>query len=564
MSAPLSRSGAGAPGGRSTVTDPVHFMGIGGAGMCALAEAMVRAGLKVSGCDLQSSQALDDLRARGVAVQLEHDPSHVEGAGTLVITAAVPDDHPELEAARRAGTTVVKRAQALGEWVSQGRVAAVAGTHGKTTTTAMITSVLTAGGMDPTGFVGGRVAEWNGNFRPGGRELFVVEADEYDRSFHWLSPDVAVVTNLEADHLDIYGDEAGVREGFRVFLDGLRQGGRAVICADDPGASSLVSELGASAYSYGLSAGAQLRGESPEEHGSGTRCRVVEDGVRLGTLEVPVPGLHNLRNALAAVAVGRFLGLGFSAIQAGIASFAGVSRRFQMLGEIGGIRVVDDYAHHPTEVRATLGAARAAFPDRRLVAVFQPHLFSRTRDFSREFGEALMAADLVWITDIYPAREVPIPGVTGELVVRSTRDAGGDDVRYEASLEALPAAVVASLEEGDLCLTLGAGSIEHTGAAILGALEGTHVYSHSPPGCRIDRGGCGLWRLPGSRRTGSPGDVPGPGRSLRGRALSIPARGAGSPGPRTGRLGVGRPEGSGGESQGPPVGEGGLCAPGAS
>jgi UDP-N-acetylmuramate--alanine ligase len=457
------------------VIGPVHFMGAGGAGMCALAEAMARAGLDVSGCDASPSRSLRDLESHGVAVHVGHDPVHAAGAATLVHTAAVPSDHPELQAARGAGLRVMKRAEALGEWVSQGRLVGVAGTHGKTTTTAMITTVLAAGDLDPTGFVGGRVAGWGGNLRPGSRNLFVVEADEYDRSFHWLATDAAVVTNMEPDHLDIYGDEEGVREGFRTFLDGLREGGRVIVCADDPGASSLAAGLGHPATTYGLSAGAQLRGEAPRTTGTGTRCRVVEEGVVLGSLEVPVPGLHNLRNALAAVAVARFLGMTFESIAEGLSGFGGVGRRFQTLGESDGVTVVDDYAHHPTEVEATLAAARASFPERRIVAVFQPHLYSRTHDFHEEFGVALAAADVVWLTDVYPAREEPIPGVDGELVAESTRAAGHSDVRYEPSLEALPAAVAASLRAGDLCLTLGAGSIEHTGPAILEALEVSHV-----------------------------------------------------------------------------------------
>lgn len=463
------------PGPHWTVADlaePVHLMGVGGAGMCALAEALARAGLAVSGCDLVGSETTDRLGALGVTVSVGHDPGHVEGVATLVLSSAVPADHPELVAAREAGATVMKRAEALGRWVAQGRVVAVAGTHGKTTTTAMTAAVLAEAELDPTAFVGGRVSAWGGNLRPGSPELFVVEADEYDRSFHALSPDVAVVTNMEADHLDIYGSMEGVRQGFLEFLDGLRPNGSIVLCADDPGAASLAAHSGASVSTYGLNAGSQLRAESVRVEPGRTVCTVVEEGRVLGDLSVIVPGLHNLRNALAATAAARSLGIGFDAIRSGLGDFPGVSRRFERLGSMRGVTVIDDYAHHPTELTATLAGARAAFPDHRLIAVFQPHLYSRTRDFADAFGSALAGADVVWVTGIYPAREAPIPGISGRVVADAARGAGAGEVHYVESLEDLPAAIAPTLEGGDLVLTLGAGSIERSGPEILEELAG--------------------------------------------------------------------------------------------
>ena len=455
---------------------PVHFMGAGGAGMCALAELLLRHGGKVSGCDVKDSRALQDLRELGAAISLSHSGEHVADASALVVTSAVPADHPELLTAWEKGIPVLKRAQALGAWVNRGRLVAIAGPHGKTTTTAMATEILATAGLSPTGLVGGRVAAWGGNLRFGSDDLYVVEADEYDRSFHTLTPDVAVVTNLEADHLDIYGDLDGVRTGFRTFLAGLRSGGVVAACSDDPGASALLAALGPSGTSYGLSAGSRLRAVNVTQAGGTTTCRVLEDGVRRGPLALGVGGLHNLRNALGAAAAARALGVEWDAIRAGLAAFRGVGRRFERLGVSQGVVVVDDYAHHPTEIRATLEAARASFPGARLVVAFQPHLYSRTRDFHADFGAAISGGDVVWITDVFPAREMPIPGVTGALVADAARQAGAPDVRYHAELDSLSAAVSVTLREGDVLLTLGAGSVDQLGPDVLRRLrEGVHA-----------------------------------------------------------------------------------------
>jgi UDP-N-acetylmuramate--alanine ligase len=451
----------------------IHFMGVGGAGMCALAELVARAGGRVSGCDLRPSAAVRPLEAMGVTVEEGHDPSHLEGAAALVVSAAVPGDHPELQAARDAGIPVLKRAEALGGWVNPGQVLAVAGTHGKTTTTAMLTSILEAAGLDPTGVVGGRVPSWESHLRSGATDLFVVEADEYDRSFLHLKPRVAVVTNLEADHLDVYGSLEGIREAFREFVDGVDPEGAVVACADDPGASSLLFGIRPRPVSYGLSAGSVVRGRDLRSEGRGIRFRVMEHGQDRGLFTLPAPGVHNLRNALGAAAAARRMDVEWAAIREGLAAFPGVERRLQLLGEPQGIRIMDDYAHHPTELKAVLRAVRQAHPDRRIVAVFQPHLFSRTRDFAREFGEALALADQVWVTEIYPAREAPIEGVDGELVADMVRRAGASEVRFHGPLESLAEAVAGELRPGDLCLTMGAGSIEKVAPQLVRALGGT-------------------------------------------------------------------------------------------
>jgi len=448
---------------------PVHFVGIAGAGMSALAELFVRRGATVSGCDA-SGDPTGDLRRLGIAVSTGHDPAHVEGARAVVVTSALPKTHPELERARERGIPVIRRAEALGEAVSGGDLVAIAGTHGKTTTTVMTTEALQAAGLQPTGVVGGRVGSWGGNLRYGSDRLFVVEADEYDRSFLALTPTVAVITNVEADHLDIYADLADIHRTFAQFAS---PGRTIVLCADDPGANGLATPSSAEIIRYGIhSRDARLLAVDVRAEGGGSIFEVEFDDEMLGEVELSVPGLHNVMNALAAIASGLTLGATLEAMRPGLASFRGVERRFQRLGTVNGVDVVDDYAHHPTEIRATLAAARTAFPGRRIVAAFQPHLFSRTRDFAREFGEALAAADAVYIADIYPAREQPIPGVSADIIVASTRDAGGS-VAWQGARGLLSNELARAVRGGDVVLTIGAGDITKTGPELLRALEGS-------------------------------------------------------------------------------------------
>ena len=449
---------------------PVHFIGVCGAGMSALAEYVVRSGGAATGCDARPEDAPPALQALDVPVAEGHDPSHVEGVEAVVVTAAVEADHPELQAARERGIPVLKRAAALGALVNPGRVVAVAGTHGKTTTTALIATVLEAAGLDPTAFVGGRVPAWAGGLRAGS-DLFVVEADEYDRSFLALRPAVAVVTTLEPDHMEVYGDLETLRSTFAEFLTPIPEGGRIMVCIDDPGASALLAALPADrVVTYGLDGSAMLRAEGLTRDEDGTRFRAV-GAAGSGEYRIPLPGRHNVRNALAAIAVAAHLGADPAAIRQGLAAFHGVERRFQVLGSPGGITVIDDYAHHPTEVEVTVEAARERYPDRRLVAVFQPHLYSRTRDQWRAFGRTLAGADRVWVTDVYPAREAPIEGVSGELVAGAARQAGADVV-YHRAIEGLDVALADALEAGDVCLLMGAGDIHHYAHALVERLAG--------------------------------------------------------------------------------------------
>jgi UDP-N-acetylmuramate--alanine ligase len=363
---------------------------------------------------------------------------------------------------------VIRRAEALGDATAGATLIGVAGTHGKSTTTVMTTEALVAAGLDPTGYVGARVTSWGGNLRAGSPERFVVEADEYDRSFLALSPTVAVVTNIEADHLDIYAD---LDDLVRTFTQFARRARYVVLCADDAGANALSTPASAEVIRYGLtSRDARLRAIDLRRDGLGTAFTVVYDGEKVGDVCIAVPGEHNVLNALAALAAGIALGVQVPAMAPGLAGFRGVERRFQLLGEIDGALIVDDYAHHPTEVRATIEAARGAAPERRLVVAFQPHLFSRTRDFARDFAEALLLADVVYLADIYPAREQPLPGVTSDLIA-SVMAEQGRPPRWRGTVSALPAALAESIEQGDLVVTMGAGDVTRVGPALFLALE---------------------------------------------------------------------------------------------
>jgi UDP-N-acetylmuramate--alanine ligase len=442
--------------------------------MSPLAELVLRQGGRVTGCDARISAGTLALQELGADVVAGHDPAHVQGCSALVVTSAVRADHPEMQAARDAGIPILKRAQALGAIVNHGTVVAIAGTHGKTTTTALTTATLAAAGLEPTGLVGGRVPAWGGNLHLGSDTLFVVEADEYDRSFLTLTPSVAVVTTLEADHLDVFGSLAGVEEAFAEFFRSVDPDGLIVACADDSGVGRLLPRLGDAAarvVTYGTSAGSMLRAESIHSEGLETSFSVRERGELLGIASVRLPGLHNVRNALAAIGVARHLGVEWPEIARGIASYEGVSRRFERIGEVAGVLVIDDYAHHPTEVDATLRAARAAYSDRRIVAVFQPHLYSRTRDFAAEFGRALALADLTFVADVYAAREAPIAGVSGEMLVDHAAKAGAD-VHYLPDRSSIASRVSEHLRAGDLCITLGAGDLDETAREMLSMLAG--------------------------------------------------------------------------------------------
>lgn len=448
---------------------PVHFMGIGGAGMSALALIARRRGVTVSGCDPDPSGAADVV-ALGATVYQGHDPAHVEGTRAVVVTAAVPSDHPEIARARALEIPVVPRKVALAELVSAGKLVGLSGTHGKSTTTVMTTEALAAAGLAPTGVAGGRVDAWGGNARLGGDDLFVVESDEYDQAFLTLSPHIAVVNNVEADHLECYGSIEALEAAFATFAC---RASRVLIGADDGGASRVAFEvarrLGQRAiWRFGFAGAADLRISDVEQTATESRARVtLPDGSPV-TLRLGVPGVHNLRNATAALGVTLALGAPLEPALEALARYRGLGRRFERLGEAGGIEFVDDYAHHPTELVATLGAARQAFPGRRLVAVFQPHLYSRTAQHGTAMGAALAAADVVLVTEIYGAREKPMPGVSGRAVADAAEDLGtAGQVVFEPDRALVRDRIRELTRPGDVVITLGAGDITRVGRELV-------------------------------------------------------------------------------------------------
>jgi UDP-N-acetylmuramate--alanine ligase len=445
---------------------PVHFVGIGGAGMSALALIACRRGVPVTGCDLAPEGAAD-VGALGAEIASGHDPAHVEGARAVVYTAAFPVDHPELARARELGIPVVSRKEALAGLVAGGTVVGIAGTHGKTTTTVMTTEALAAAGLAPTGLAGGRVGHWGGNARLDGEALFVVEADEYDQAFLALHPTVAVVNNVEADHLECYGSFDALEAAFATFAGRARV---RLIGTDDAGAARLAARLGPGTLRFGAAPDADLRIFDVRQEVSMTAASITLPGRQGVTLRLRVPGLHNLRNATAALGVVHALDGSIESALEALAEFRGVGRRFERLGDVGGVTLVDDYAHHPTELVATLEAARQAFPGRRLVAVFQPHLYSRTQTHSTAMGQALAAADMAVVTEIYAAREQPVPGVSGVLVAEAARAAGAN-VHFAPKRAAVGQFVLGLLEPGDVLLILGAGDITQLGPELAAGLE---------------------------------------------------------------------------------------------
>ncbi|HEY4307730.1 MAG TPA: UDP-N-acetylmuramate--L-alanine ligase [Gemmatimonadaceae bacterium] len=451
-----------------TDTRPIHFVGIAGAGMSGLAELFVRRGAVVTGCDANPSNT-DDLQRLGIHVT-PHDPLHVDGARAIVVTSAMPKDHPELVRAHELGIPVIRRAEALGEATAGCELVAIAGTHGKTTTTVMATAALTSAGRDPTGVVGGRVSIWGGNLRPGSDKLYVVEADEYDRSFLALSPTVAVVNNIEADHLDIYQDLADIKRTFAEFAKDART---IVLCADDAGANSMKTPSSTEVIRFGItSEDARVVAKDLRLESTGSHFRVVYDEEDLGAVELKIPGRHNVLNALAALSSGLALGATVKAMAKGLADYSGVERRFQLLGQMRGVVVIDDYAHNPAKVQAALETARIAYPGRRVIAAFQPHLYSRTRDFAREFATSLSTADDIFLTEIYPAREKPMDGVTSGLIIDALRSSGRD-VSWRGERTTLADALANEVRDGDVVVTIGAGDITKTGPELLKRLAET-------------------------------------------------------------------------------------------
>ncbi|WP_456405936.1 UDP-N-acetylmuramate--L-alanine ligase [Caldithrix abyssi] len=435
-----------------------HFVGIGGIGMSGLAEILLDMGHAVSGSDREWTEITEYLEQRGARVFRGHHYANVaDDVDFLIYSSAVPQDNPELRAAREKGIPQLKRAQLLGQLFNRHFGLAVAGTHGKTTTTSMIGQIMITGGLDPTIVVGGRLHNLMTNARLGKSHFMVTEADEYDRSFLTLFPRMALLTSLEADHLDIYEDLDDLRRTFVKFANQVSFDGLVIVCAEDENLKELIPQIQPEVLTYGFGAEADFRACVLEERAGQTRFEVYHRGERLAELTLNVPGKHNVLNALAALVAGLELDIEISVMVKALAEFKGVERRFDVLAEKDGILVVDDYAHHPTEVAVTLQAARDGW-NKRLIAVFQPHLFSRTRDFYREFAQALNAADVVIVSKIYPAREAPIAGVNGALIANEV----GDKARYIAQEEALLNFLEQLVQANDMILFLGAGDIHYT------------------------------------------------------------------------------------------------------
>jgi UDP-N-acetylmuramate--alanine ligase len=457
-------------------TRRIHFVGIGGIGMSGIAELLANLGYEVTGSDVRRSDVTDRLETLGVRVQSGHDAANVGTADVVVVSSAIRPENPEVSEARRRNIPVIPRAEMLAELMRLRYGIAVAGAHGKTTTTSMIALVLERAGLDPTAVIGGRLSAFGSNARLGGGDYVVVEADESDRSFLKLSPSIAVITNIDREHMESYGSWDDLQQAFADFANKVPFYGAVVACADDPAVRQLLPRLTRRVITYGLEdPAADIVGRHMRLEAFASVCEVVQrqaDGASagIGSLRLRVPGRHNLLNALGAVAVGLEAAVPFSRIAAALEEFRGAERRFQMRGEARGVMVVDDYGHHPTEIAAVIAAARAGI-DRRVVVVFQPHRYSRTSQLLPEFGVALGAADEVVLTDIYSAGEPPIAGVTVEAVVDAIRAASRCPVHVVKALDALPAHVAALARPGDLVITLGAGSIGTVADRILEQLR---------------------------------------------------------------------------------------------
>ncbi|MDN5344237.1 MAG: UDP-N-acetylmuramate--alanine ligase [Clostridia bacterium] len=443
-----------------------HFVGIGGVGMSGLAQLLLVQGYRVSGSDPKENRFTRQLETQGAVIYHEHKADNLApGVQEVVISSAIPPDNPEVRAAQQRGLPVIRRGELLARLFNERRGIAVAGAHGKTTTSTLVALALQEGGLDPAAVIGGYVREFAGNTLLGRGPFLVAEADESDGSFLWLEPEIALLTNIEGDHLDHYGSLERIVAAFTAFLDQVRPGGRAVLCGDDPRLAALACQSKRPVITYSLAGEADYRAGDITLHGLGGKARVYFHGSYLGELVLRVPGRHNILNALGAIAVGHQLGLDFPVMARALATFQGVGRRFEILWDDGCTRVIDDYAHHPTEVEATLAAA-SQVGARRVVAVFQPHRFTRTYHLHREFGSAFNQADVVVINDIYAAGEQPLNGVTARLILDEIKRNGHPQVFYLPTLEETLAFLKKSWAPGDLILTMGAGDVWQVGAGL--------------------------------------------------------------------------------------------------
>lgn len=448
--------------------EKIHFVGIGGIGMSGIAEVLLNLGYKVSGSDLRESDTTERLRGLGGEICIGHAAENLTNVDVVVTSTAVQSDNPEVIEAKHRMVPVIPRAEMLAELMRMKYGIAIAGTHGKTTTTSMVATVLTHAGIDPTIVIGGKLNTLGSNAKLGQGKFLVAEADESDGSFLTLSPTIAVVTNIDADHLDYYtGGLEQIKDTFVSFINKVPFYGLAVLCQEDRNINEIIPRIKKRFMTYGLSSQADLRATHVKLDGFQTTFTAHYKGYRLGEISFNMPGAHNVLNALACTAVALELDVPFDKIQEGFAQFGGVGRRFTVKGEKNGIMVVDDYGHHPAEIRATLGAARNGWPERRLVVAFQPHRYSRTKELFNEFVTCFYDADVLVLTDIYAASEQPIPGVSAERLAEETRRHGQRDVTYIADRNELPDYLAGIVKEGDIVITLGAGNIWQAGEALV-------------------------------------------------------------------------------------------------
>ena len=454
-------------------TRHIHMVGIGGIGMSGMAEILLLKDYKVTGSDANKGETIPRLEKMGAEISIGHDAENIEGADVVVYTSAVKaEENIETKAALEQGIPVIKRAEMLAELMRMKYGIGIAGTHGKTTTTTLTGHVVQDGSFDPTIIVGGKVHSFSKtNAVVGEGDIFVVEADEFDRTFLRLSPSLAVITNVEADHLDIYDNLDDVKQAFIDFANKVPFYGAVVLCLDDSNVRSIIPEIDRRIISYGLTPQAQIRAVDIEPDQFNTTFTVLNNDEKLGDITLKAPGEHNVKNALAAVAIGIELNIKFKEIKSGLERYEGVFRRFQLKAEIDDIMVIDDYAHHPTEVQATLDAARSGWEDRRIIAVFQPHLYSRTQNLYKEFGLSFFDAEVCVITDVYPSREEPIEGVTGKLIADAAKEYGHRQVYYVEDKKALPAKLKDLAQPGDVIITMGAGDIYEYGQEFVNILE---------------------------------------------------------------------------------------------
>jgi UDP-N-acetylmuramate--alanine ligase len=452
----------------------IHFVGIGGMGMCGLAEVLANMGYTVSGSDVNETDITRHLAGIGCTIAQGHRADNIGATDVVVVSSAIKGYNPEVEAARARQIPVIPRAEMLGELMRMKYGIAVAGAHGKTTTTTMMHSVLMAAGLDPTAVIGGRVNSLGlANARWGKSDYLVAEADESDGSFLTLSPTLAIVTNIDAEHLDHYGTYDNVKKAFTDFCNRVPFYGMAALCLDNAGVQAILPSLHKRFTTYGVSAQATYRARNIRFDGLTSRFVAWRRAEELGEVALPMPGQHNVLNALGVLAMTDFLDLPFETYVKAIGQFEGIQRRFTVRGEVGGVTVVDDFGHHPAEVRATLSGARAAFPGRRIIAAFQPHRFTRTRDQFQEFARSFYDADRVVICDVFAAGEKPIEGVTSDALVRAVKDAGHKDVTYVARREDVAPWIVDQIKPTDLVITLGAGNIQVSCNELIESLEKT-------------------------------------------------------------------------------------------